>query len=310
MIGKRGKINKKQNEWRTILVKKSKMYPWYFAAGALLIYTALSVIPGIIGIGYSFTDWSAYSKELHFVGLENFKEVFSADQDYLKYIWNTLLFTVVTTIAKTGLGLLFALALSRNIKLKNFHRGVMYMPSVLSILIIGLVFTSILNPKTGLLNGGLRAAGLEGLAQQWLTDPDIAFWSVMGVDIWRGTGYIMTILIVGILAIPNVYYEAAGIDGANGFRKFMYITLPMLRQTLAVTIVLNVLYGLKVFDMVYALTNGGPGHTTEVMYTAVFKQFSQGLYAAGTTISSVMFIFMVIVGYFMIKILTKDEVIE
>lgn len=293
-----------------IFVKKSKMYPWYFAAGALLIYTALSVVPGLIGIGYSFTDWSAYSNDLHFVGWENFKEVFSADQDYLKYITNTLLFTVVTTVAKTGLGLLFALALSRNIKLKNFHRGVMYMPSVLSILIIGLVFTSILNPKTGLLNGAFRAVGLDSLAQQWLTNPDIAFWSVMGVDIWRGTGYIMTILIVGILAIPQVYYEAAGIDGANGFQKFTYITIPMLKQTLAVTIVLNVLYGLKVFDMVYALTNGGPGHTTEVMYTAVFKLFSQGLYAEGTTISSVMFIFMVIVGYFMIKILTKDEVVE
>ena len=98
------------------------------------------------------------------------------------------------------------------------------------------------------MNEGLRAIGLDSLAQHWLTDPDIAFWSVMGVDIWRGTGYIMTILIVGILAIPQVYYEAAGIDGANGFQKFTHITLPMLKQTLAVTIVLNVLYGLKVFD--------------------------------------------------------------
>ena len=237
-------------------MNKSKIYPWYFAAGAIFIYTALSVIPGIIGIGYSFTDWSAYSKELNFVGFQNFIDVFSGDQDYLQYILNTLLFTVVTTAAKTGLGLLFALALSRNIKAKNFHRGVMYMPSVLSILIIGLVFTSILNPKNGLLNEGLRMIGLESLTQRWLTDPQIAFWSVMGVDIWRGTGYIMTILIVGILAIPNVYYEAASIDGANGFKKFSYITLPMLKQTLAVTIVLNVLYGLKVFDMVYALTNG------------------------------------------------------
>lgn len=291
-------------------MKKSKLYPWYFAAGALLIYTALCVIPGIIGIGYSFTDWSAYSKEVHFVGLENFKNVFSADTNYFKYITNTLLFTVVTTVAKTGLGLLFALALSKNIKLKNFHRGVMYMPSVLSILIIGLVFTSILNPKMGILNEGLRAIGLDSLAQQWLTNPNIAFWSVMAVDIWRGTGYIMTMLIVGILAIPQDYYEAASIDGANGWNKFIHITLPMLRQTMAVTIVLNVLYGLKVFDMVYALTNGGPGHTTEVMYTAVFKQFSQGLYAEGTTISSIMFVFMVIVGFFMIKILTKDEVEE
>ena len=291
-------------------MKKSKLYPWYFAAGALLIYTALCVVPGIIGIGYSFTDWSAYSKEVHFVGLENFRKVFSADTNYFKYITNTLLFTVVTTVAKTGLGLVFALALSKNIKLKNFHRGVMYMPSVLSILIIGLVFTSILTPKMGILNEGLRAVGLDGLAQQWLTNPKIAFWSVMGVDIWRGTGYIMTMLIVGILAIPQVYYEASSIDGANGWNKFLHITLPMLRQTLAVTIVLNVLYGMKVFDMVYALTNGGPGHTTEVMYTAVFKQFSQGLYAEGTTISSIMFIFMVFVGFFMIKILTKDEVQE
>ena len=281
-------------------MKKSKLYPWYFAAGAILIYTALCVIPGIIGIGYSFTDWSAYSKEVHFVGLENFRKVFSADTNYFKYITNTLLFTVVTTVAKTGLGLLFALALSKNIKLKNFHRGVMYM----------LVFTSILNPKMGILNEGLRAIGLDSLAQQWLTNPKIAFWSVMAVDIWRGTGYIMTMLIVGILAIPQDYYEAASIDGANGWNKFVHITLPMLRQTMAVTIVLNVLYGLKVFDMVYALTNGGPGHTTEVMYTAVFKQFSQGLYAEGTTISSIMFVFMIVVGFFMIKILTKDEVEE
>lgn len=291
-------------------MKKSKIYPWYFAIGALIIYSALYVLPGLIGIGYSFTDWSSYSTEVHFVGLDNFKQIFSGDQNYLKYITNTLLFTVVTTVMKTGLALVFAVALSRNIKLKNFHRGVMYMPSVLSILIIGLVFTSILNPKTGLLNEFFRAVGADGLAQKWLTDPDIAFFSVMGVDIWRGTGYIMTILIVGILSISQTYYEAAGIDGANGWKKFTNITLPLLRPTLAVTIVLNVLYGLKVFDMVYALTNGGPGHTTEVMYTAVFKQFSQGLYAVGTTISSIMFVFMVIIGFFMIRVLTGKEVEE
>ncbi|MFV0528892.1 MAG: carbohydrate ABC transporter permease [Lachnospiraceae bacterium] len=291
-------------------MKKSKLYPWYFAIGALAIYSLLYVLPGIIGIGYSFTDWSSYSDKVNFVGLDNFKQVFSADENYLKYILNTLLFTVVTTIAKTGLGLLFAVMLSKKIKFKNFHRGVMYLPSVLSILIIGLVFTSILNPKTGILNGALSAVGLDALTQKWLTDPNIAFFSVMGVDIWRGTGYIMTLLLVAVLAVPKVYYEAAGIDGANAFQRFRKITLPMIRPTLAVTIVLNVLYGMKVFDMVYALTNGGPGHVTEVMYTAVFKQFSQGMYAIGTTISSIMFVFMVIVGFFLIQILTKDEVQE
>lgn len=291
-------------------MKKSKIYPWYFALGALLIYSALYVLPGLVGIGYSFTDWSSYSTEVHFVGLENFRQILGSSENYMKYIGNTLLFTVVTTVMKTGLALIFALALSKDIKLKNFHRGVMYMPSVLSILIIGLVFTSILNPKTGLLNEFLRTIGMEGMTQKWLTDPKIAFFSVMGVDVWRGTGYIMTILIVGILSISTTYYEAAGIDGAGGFKKFTKITLPLLRPTLAVTIVLNVLYGLKVFDMVYALTNGGPGHTTEVMYTAVFKQFSQGMYAVGTTISSIMFVFMVIIGFFMIRVLTGLSLIH
>lgn len=291
-------------------MKKSKIYPWYFAIGALIIYSALYVLPGLVGIGYSFTDWSSYSTEVHFVGLENFRQILGSNESYMKYIGNTLLFTVVTTVMKTGLALIFALALSKDIKLKNFHRGVMYMPSVLSILIIGLVFTSILNPKTGLLNEFLRTIGMEGLTQKWLTDPKIAFFSVMGVDVWRGTGYIMTILIVGILSISTTYYEAAGIDGAGGWKKFTKITLSLLRPTLAVTVVLNVLYGLKVFDMVYALTNGGPGHTTEVMYTAVFKQFSQGMYAVGTTISSIMFVFMVIIGFFMIRVLTGNEVKE
>ena len=115
-------------------------------------------------------------------------------------------------------------------------------------------------------------------------------------------------LIVGILAIPKVYYEAVAVDGANAWQRFRFITLPMLRQTLAVTVVLNVIYGLKVFDMVYALTNGGPGHRTEVMYTAVFKMMSKGLYAEGTTISSIMFIFMAVIGYFMVKILTNSGV--
>ncbi len=291
-------------------MQKSRVYPWYFALGSVLIYTLLSVMPGIMGIAYSFTDWSAYSKELHFVGFSNFMEVFSGESDYLTYITNTVKFTIITTIAKTGLGLLFAVALSKNIKFKNFHRGILYMPSVLPILVTGLVFTSILNPKTGFLNEFLRAVGLGAFTQKWLVDPKIAFYSVMAVDIWRGAGYIMTLLIAGILAIPEVYFEASAIDGAGAWNRFKYITLPMLRQTLAVTIVLNVIYGLKVFDMVYALTNGGPGHRTEVLYTAVYKMMSKGLYAEGTTISSVLFIFMIIIGYFMVKILTKDEVVE
>ncbi len=292
-------------------MSRKKIYPLWFAAGAFLIYSVLFVIPSLIGIGYSFTDWSAYSDELHFIGLENFKAIFSADEDYLKIITNTLSFTVITTVLKNVLGLAMAVLLTKSIKALNFHRGIMFMPSVLSTLIIGMIFSSILNPAEGLLNTFLHHIGLDFLALQWLTKSEYAFGTVMAVDIWRGVGYIATILIAGILSISSDYYEAAAIDGATGWQKFRYVTLPLLLPTLATTTVLNVIYGLKVFDMIYALTNGGPGKaTTEVLYTAVFKKFGTGQYAVGTALSSVMFVFMVLIGSFMIRVMTRNEVQE
>ncbi|MDD3920944.1 MAG: sugar ABC transporter permease [Eubacteriales bacterium] len=287
---------------------KKKQYPTYFVLGALILYTLLYVLPGLIGVGYSFTDWSVYSDTLHFVGLDNFREVFSPEENYIKYLGNTVLFTFVTTMLKNVLGLLLALLLTKKIRLLNFHRAVMYIPAVLSALIAGMIFKSILNPEMGLMNTFLRIFGING--PKWLSNPKLAFWSVMGVDVWKGMGYIMTIFIAGILSISPTYYEAADIDGANGWQKFRSITLPMLMPTITVTTVLNVIYGLKVFDMVYALTNGGPGYATEVLYTTVYKEFGLGRYAIGTTLSSIMFAVMVIVGYFLIKLMTKNEVAE
>ncbi|WP_238948711.1 sugar ABC transporter permease [Clostridium sp. YIM B02569] len=292
-------------------MNKKKIYPSYFIWGALIIYGVLFVIPGIIGIAYSFTDWSAYSDKINFAGFDNFKVIFSGNENYMKILGNTLWFTIITTILKNAIGLLLAVLLTKSIKFLNFHRGVMFMPSVLSTLIIGMIFTSILDPKIGILNVFLRGIGLDTLAKQWLTSPQFAFGSVVAVDVWRGIGYIMTIFIAGILSISSEYYEAANIDGATGLQKFRYITFPLILPTLATTTVLNVIYGLKVFDMIYVLTNGGPGKsTTEVLYTIVFKKFGMGQYAIGTALSSVMFVIMVFIGVFMIKIMTKNEVME
>lgn len=280
---------------------KKKMYPTWFIFGALLLYAVLYVLPSVMGIGYSFTDWSVYSQEIHFVGWQNFATVFSADYNYTRILGNTFLFTFVTTLAKNVIGLALAVLLTKRVKLLNFHRAVMYLPCVLSALIVGMIFKSVLNPKIGLLNTALRAIGLDALAMNWLTDSKIAFNSVMAVDIWKGMGYIMTILIAGIMSIPPTYYEAAQIDGGNAWQCFRHITLPLLMPTLTVTTVLNVIYGLKVFDTVYALTNGGPGYATEVLYTGVYKEFGLGRYAVGTTLSSIMTVVMLVVGYFMIK---------
>jgi len=291
-------------------VKLHKTYPFYFLIGALILYFLLFLIPGVIGIGYSFTDWSSYSDEIHFIGFKNFVTIFSKEEHYSKYLLNTLLFTIVTTVLKTGLGLFFAILLTKKIKALNFHRAIMFMPSILSLLIIGIIFKSILNPTMGFMNIFLKSIGLDFLAQKWLVDPSIAFGSVMAVDIWRGTGYIMTIIIAGIMSISETYYEAANIDGANAFQKFKSITIPMLMPTLSVTLVLNLIYGLKVFDIVYVLTNGGPARRTEVLYTSVFKEISLGRYGVGTAISTIMFVFMCFIGVFLIRILTKNEVQE
>ncbi len=282
-------------------MNKNRMYPTWFIFGALLLYAVLYVLPSLMGIAYSFTDWSVYSQEIHFVGWQNFATVFSTDYNYTRILGNTFLFTFVTTLAKNVIGLALAVLLTKRVKLLNFHRAVMYLPCVLSALIVGMIFKSVLNPKIGLLNTTLRALGLDALAKNWLTDSKIAFRSVMAVDIWKGMGYIMTILIAGIMSISPTYYEAAEIDGGSAWQCFRHITLPLLTPTLTVTTVLNVIYGLKVFDTVYALTNGGPGYATEVLYTGVYKEFGLGRYAVGTTLSSIMTVVMLVVGYFMIK---------
>lgn len=293
-----------------LLMNKKKVYPFYFVLGALILYSLLYVLPSFIGIGYSLTDWTAFTNKVHFVGLENYKKLGASTEHYIRYIGNTLLFTVVTTACKTVLGLAFAVLLTKRVIMPNLHRAIIFLPAVLSMLVVGLIFRSILNPEIGLLNTFLRAVGLDALAKGWLVDPKTAFASVMAVDIWKGTGYIMTIMIAGLMAISPTYYEAAEIDGARSWQQFRHITLPLLMPTLTTTTVLNVIYGLRIFDMVYVLTNGGPGYRTEVVYTSVFKEFSKGNYAMGTTLSSVLFVFMVIVGVGLIKMMMRNEVQE
>lgn len=288
---------------------RKKMYPWYFAAGAALVYFLLCFLPGILGIGYSFTDWNNFTDEINFVGLENYKQIFEGNSEYLKYILNTVIFTIVTTAAKTIVGLALALLLTQKfIKCKNFHRMIIFSPQVMSYLVVGLVFKSMLHPTTGFLNNFLRSIGLDVLAKNWLTDLNLVFPTVMTVDTWKGMGYIMVVVIAGLLSISPEYYEAASIDGANFFQKFKCITLPLLKPVLVNVTVLNVTYGLRVFDMIYSLTNGGPGNATGVINTAVYKEFSKGNLAMGTTLSSVLFFVMLALLYFILKSMNNKEV--
>ncbi len=289
---------------------KNTVYPFYFALAALILYLLFFLIPGVMGFYYSFTDWNSYSTDINFVGTENFHRIFfKTSEHYVNYIKNTVTFTVVTIILKTVIALLLALLLTSGIKrLANFHRAVIFLPVVLPLLVVGLVFKSILHPTTGILNVFFRTVGLGSLAQRWLVDVDWALFSVIGVDTWKGVGYLMVILIAGLQAIPNDYYEAARIDGANALQMLWRITIPLLMPSIMVVTVLNLLYGLKVFDIVWVLTNGGPGYATETVYTAVFREFSKGRYGIATALSTMLFVIMVSFGYFVIRLMHREEV--
>ncbi|MCH4040354.1 MAG: sugar ABC transporter permease [Eubacteriales bacterium] len=290
-------------------MNRKKTYPWYFAAPAAFIYFLLCFLPGIVGICYSFTDWNNYSTEVHFVGLEHYKDIFVGHPEYLRYIGNTVGFTIATTILKTVIGLALALLLTQAfIKLKNVHRMIIFSPQVMSYLVVGLVFRSLLHPTTGFVNNFLRQIGLGGLAKNWLTDVHLVWPTIVSVDTWKGVGYIMVVVIAGLMSIPRDYYEAASIDGANFAQKFHFITLPLLKPIILNVTILNVTYGLRVFDMIYSLTNGGPGDTTNVINTAVFKEFSKGDYGMGTTLSSVLFFIMLALMYFILKSMENKEV--
>lgn len=286
---------------------KKNTYPLYFAYGALAVYLLFIVIPSIWGLLYSFTDWSSYSTKLSFVGFKNFTTIFSSDEGYSTSIINTIVFTFFTTFLKTGIGFLLALALSEKIKGKTVHRTILFIPAILSTLVIGILFKSILAPEDGILNVFLGKIGLRYLQIPWLTDLNTALPTVIAVDVWKGVGYVMTILLAGLMGISKDFSEAASLDGANYWQRVRHITVPLMWPIITITLVLNMIYALKVFDIIIVLTNGGPLDATAVVYTKVWDNMYKGLYGVGTALSSVLFLIMVITGYFTIRLLNRRD---
>lgn len=290
-------------------MNKKKVYPYWFLIIPLALYGVFFLLPSILGVFYSLTDWNARSMgEVNFVGLKNYIEIFTSDKNYLSGIGHTLMFTIVSNIVKLVPALFLAIMLQEGLKGKNFYRTILYLPSILPFVIIGITFKSVLNYDNGLLNNFLDMVHLGFLKQKWLSDLNIVWGSVIGVDAWRGIGYVMTIFIAGLGAIPKTYYEAAQIDGANFWQRLKSITLPMLTGSIMINLVFGITYGLKVFDIVYVLTNGGPGHATEVVTTYSYQMYADGAYGMSTAFNTILLILTAIAGIFVVKNMSKKEV--
>ena len=236
----------------------------------------------------------------------NYKNIIS-DPSIKRALLNTIIFTVVTTVGKVGLGLALAVFLNRKLHLRNYLRGISFFPAIISTVAVGIVFTAILHPY-GLLNQFFRALGLDFMAKNWLTDTKLALLSVCGVEIWKWSGFNMVIILAGLQAVPPEYQEAATIDGANAWQRFWHVTFPLILPAFNNAFVNSLIGGLKVFDIIVATTNGGPGVTTQVMNTMIYRSFSfnmQGEANAGYVLLAVIAALFAVSSY---SIIRKREV--
>ncbi|WP_084129062.1 carbohydrate ABC transporter permease [Demequina sp. NBRC 110055] len=265
--------------------KRKSMYPMWFYAPAGVIYTALFVVPTFASFYFSLTRWTIFDSE--FIGLDNFRTFFS--EPYLfDSLVNTIIYAVVTSAAKVVIGLLLAVFLSSQIIARGYLRSVIFFPTLVSAVGVGVTFSVLMDPFDGLINNLLAKVGIDGPG--WITDPDMALLSVAAVDIWRGVGIATLIYIAGIVAIPQEYFEAARVDGANAFRNFWHITLPLMKPATATVIILSLIGGLRSFDLIWTMTKGGPGFSSDVLASVVYKQYQAGFYGLSTAGNVVLFL--------------------
>lgn len=291
-------INKKQ---------LSKIYPMWLGLPAGLVYTIFFIIPIITAFFYSFTDWNLDRMDSpKFIGMRNLINLFQ-DEVFLRSLWNTILFAFSTTILKTLVGLLLALLVVQKFKGNSFFRTLFYLPCVLSCMIVGLLFTGILK-QDGLINTFLTAIGQEGLARNWLGSYGTAMFWIIIIEVWMWAGFTMFLFISGIQSISKEYYESAQLDGATSWQQFKYITLPLLAPSFTVVVTFNITGGLKVFDIVYSLTGGGPGFDTQVLSTYTYRAFGMGLLGKSSASALILSIFIVGITFALNKFLRSKEV--
>ncbi len=283
-----------------------KVYKGWYVLPAFLVFFVLFLLPSIIGLFFSFTNWNVMSDGIKFIGFENYKKIFM-DKSMWQVFGNNVFYAVMTSLLKGAFGLLLALALNRAIKTRNLLRTIFFLPMVISNLIVGLVFQQILHPEHGVLNLFLNAAGLGALAQNWLIAPEIVMWSCVAIEVWKAAGFNMIIFLAGLQGVPQDMYEACDIDGAGAWQKFKRVTFPLIMPSVVINMLLNVISGLKVFDVIFTLTNGGPGRASEVINITIFKQFSMGDYGYGTALNTILFVVLSIISIAVIRIYTKDE---
>ena len=293
------------------MVKKRKLragelgkYFVIFILPALIIYLLFSITPFLYTIYYSFTDYTDMNPiNLHFVGLKNYIKVLQTPV-MLAAIKNSVIYAILLTGFQTLLGLPLAFVLNQKLKSRNLLRAVFFFPAVFSSLIIGYLWNFIMSSSDfGLIHNILHQLGLGTL--NFFTSKN-ALYSVILTQIWQWTGWAMVIFLANLQSISPDLYEAAEIDGANGLKKFMYVTLPLMCPSVKIVIVTGLIGGMKVFDIIYSMTSGGPGDATQTVMTVMMKKgISEGFYSTGSAFGVCFFIIVLAISAIVTKLMGK-----
>lgn len=256
---------------------------------ALLFVLVFIFLPILLNVFYSLYRWNAFSTESVFVGLDYYTRLLK-DPVFYTALKNNSLYAMISLIFQVGGGLIVAAILEEKFmrRWQPFFRTVFFIPSVMSLAVVGLLWQLLYNPDIGLINGALRAVGLPDLAHVWLGDSKTAIYAVIAVSQWQFTGYIAMLFLIAMHKIPRELYEASMIDGANRIRTFFHVTIPQIKEMILVATTITVIGAFKVFDEVYIMTFGGPGRSTEVLgtmlYRAAFRNDEMGYASAIATV--------------------------
>ncbi|WP_333645574.1 carbohydrate ABC transporter permease [Lacrimispora sp.] len=263
---------------------EQKIFPYLLLAPTLIIFGLFLFFPAVNGLWISLTKWDGVNPQ-KFIGIENYVKLMS-DRGFWESFFQTILFTAISVplVYASALGL--AMLLTGERKGNDFFRAVFYWPTMISSIIVGLTWRFLLGEDFGVINYLLTAAGRSPV--KWLTNPNYAMGVVIFVTAWSMSGYYMVMFVSGIKAISETYYEAARIDGAGGLAQFRYITLPLLKPTSLLVIVLSTVTIIKTYPLVYALTQGGPAGATKFMVQSIqetgFQKNQMGYASAMTMI--------------------------
>ncbi len=271
------------------LKDREKKLGYYFFIPAGVIIIGIIIYPLLFSLVTSFTTYGFLNPKFNmFVWFDNYGSIF-----HDIYFWNSLYviikFVVVVVTLEFLLGFGIAMLLNRKIKAKGVFYTILTIPMVMAPVAVGLIWRVFLHPELGVMNYMLSLLMLPPV--NWLGSEKVAFWTVVMVDIWQQVSFMILILLAGLVSLPSDPYEAAAIDGASAFQRFYYITIPLMKPVIIVALLIRVIFGFRTFDLVYILTRGGPGVTTDVMSYYIYRRTFMGLSLAESSAASFILLF-------------------